>query len=140
MTEEINAPLIVVGVDGSTGSQEALRWAIAQAEVSGAAVEAIMAWHLPEAYALTPRDYEADARVELQSAIEKTLDPGRRSSVTARVVPGRPGHVLVDASNHAQLLVVGRHGHGYLLGKLIGSTSEYCVHHAVCPVVVVRHP
>jgi nucleotide-binding universal stress UspA family protein len=57
--------------------------------------------------------------------------------VTARVAPGRPGHVLVDASSSAQLLVVGSHGHGDLVGRLIGSVSQYCVTHARCPVVVV---
>jgi len=139
MTSDLSAPLIVVGVDGSAGSQEALQWAIAQAELSGAAVEAVMAWQLPEVYSMVSRDYEADARRELQAAIEKALGPDQRSRVTSRVVAGRPGPVLVGESQHAQLLVVGSHGLGDLVGKLLGSVSEHCVYHAGCPVVVVRH-
>ncbi|HEY8652167.1 MAG TPA: universal stress protein [Dermatophilaceae bacterium] len=139
MTNDSSTPLIVVGMDGSAGSREALQWAVAQAELSGAAVQAVMAWHLPEVYAVVSRDYEADARLELQAAIEETLSPDQRSRVTGRVVPGHPGHVLVDASRHAQMLVVGSHGHGELIGKLIDSVSAHCVYHAECPVVVVRH-
>lgn len=140
MTSDTNTtPLIVVCVDGSEGSQEALRWAVAQAELSGAAVQAVLAWQLPEVYSMASRDYEADARLELQTAIEHALSPDQRSGVSALVVAGRPGHVLVDASRHAQLLVVGSHGHGDLVGRLLGSVSEHCVYHAGCPVVVVRH-
>lgn len=139
MTSDISTPLTVVGVDGSAGSQEALRWAVAQAELSGATVRAVMAWQLPEVYSMVSRDYEADARLELQTAIENALDPDQRSRVTSLVIPGRPGHVLVEASQHAQLLVVGSHGHGELIGKLIDSASAHCVYHAGCPVVVVRH-
>jgi len=87
MTSDISTPLIVVGVDGSAGSREALQWAVAQAELSGAAVQAVMAWRLPEAYAVVSRDYEADARHELQTAIEETLGPDQRSRVTSLVTP-----------------------------------------------------
>lgn len=82
---------------------------------------------------------EADARGDLQTAIEEALGPDQQSHVTSRVAPGRPGQVLVEASRHAQLLVVGSHGHGDLVGRLLGSVSEHCVYHAGCPVVVVRH-
>jgi nucleotide-binding universal stress UspA family protein len=139
MTSDLSTPLIVVGMDGSAGSREALQWAVAHAELSGAAVQAVMAWQLPEVYSMVSRDYEADARLELQTAIEETLGPDQRSHVTSLVTPGRPGHVLVDASRHAQLLVVGSHGHGELIGKFIDSVSAHCVYHADCPVVVVRH-
>ena len=140
MTSDISTPLIVVGMDGSAGSREALQWAVAHAELSGAAVQAVMAWQLPEVYSMASRDYEADARFELQTAIERALGPDQRSHVTSQVVAGRPGHVLVDASRNAQLLVVGSHGHGELIGKFIDSVSAHCVYHAGCPVVVVRHP
>jgi len=139
MTSDISTSLIVVGVDGSAGSREALQWAVAYAELSGAAVQAVMAWQLPEVYSMVSRAYEADARLELQTAIEETLAPDQRSHVTSLVTPGRPGHVLVDASRHAQRLVVGSHGHGELIGKFVDSVSAHCVYHAECPVVVVRH-
>jgi nucleotide-binding universal stress UspA family protein len=139
MTSDISTSLIVVGVDGSAGSREALQWGVAQSELSGAAVQAVMAWQLPEVYSMVSRDYEADARLELQTAIEETLAPDQRSHITSQLIPGRPGHVLVDASRNAQLLVVGSHGHGELIGKFIDSVSAHCVYHASCPVVVVPH-
>src|SRR5664280_564002 len=123
MTSDISTSLIVVGVDGSAGSREALLWAVAYAELSGAAVRPVMAWQLPEVYSMVSQDYEADARLELQTAIEETLAPDQRSHVTSLVTPGRPGHVLVDASRHGQLLVVGSHGHGELIGKFVDSVS-----------------
>lgn len=137
MAEHISRRLIVVGVDGSPGSRVALQWAVGHAELIGATVHAVMAWQLPETHSYTSRDTEADARVTLDTAIDAALGPDQRARVTARVAPGRPGHVLVDASSSAQLLVVGSHGHGDLVGRLIGSVSQYCVTHARCPVVVV---
>lgn len=137
MAADISRPLIVVGLDGSPGSRAALQWAVAQAELSGATVHALMAWQLPETHSYTSRDTEADARAALDTAIDAALGPDQRARVTALVTPGRPGHVLVDASSSAQLLVVGSRGHGDLVGRLIGSVSQYCVTHASCPVVVV---
>ena len=87
MTSDISTSLIVVGVDGSAGSREALQWAVAYAELSGAAVQAVMAWQLPEVYSMVSRDYQADARLELQTAIEETLGPDRRSSVMSLAHP-----------------------------------------------------
>lgn len=137
MTTDRTKP-IVVGMDGSAGSIEALRWAVAYAECSGALVEALMAWQLPEVYSYASRDYEAEARDRLQAAIDAALDPGQHALVTGRVAPGRAGHVLVEASKHALLVVVGSHGHSGAVGRLLGSVSEQCVYHAECPVVVVR--
>ena len=87
---------IVVGVDGSPSSEAALRWAVRQAERTGAEVE-----------------------------------------VRPHVVEGRAAQVLVDASEGADLLVVGSQGHGGFAAAL-GSVSQHCVSHAPCPVVVVR--
>ena len=56
----------------------------------------------------------------------------------ARVVEGNPAQVLLDASDGADLLVVGSRGHGGFAEALLGSVSQHCVHHAHCPVVVIR--
>lgn len=137
MATDISRPFIVVGMDGSPGSRVALQWAAAHAALIGATVHAVMAWQLPETHSYTSRDTEADARITLDTAIAAALAPDQRSRVTGVVTPGRPGHVLVEVSKSAQLLVVGSHGHGDFVERLIGSVSQYCVTHASCPVVVV---
>jgi nucleotide-binding universal stress UspA family protein len=58
--------------------------------------------------------------------------------VRARVVEGNAAQVLLDASDGADLLVVGSRGHGGFTEALLGSVSQHCVHHARCPVVVIR--
>jgi nucleotide-binding universal stress UspA family protein len=59
-------------------------------------------------------------------------------AIERRVAEGSPGSVLVEASKNAELLVVGSRGHGGFTGMLLGSVSQSVVHHATCPVVIVR--
>ncbi len=139
MIGDADRPVIVVGVDGSQCSLEALRWAARQAELTGAELHAVMAWSLPEIYSYTPRDFQGDARKALEDAIERALGQEPRVQVTAQVVEGHAARTLIDASGDAQLLVVGCRGHGGFAGMLLGSVSEHCVGHAECSVVVVRH-
>jgi nucleotide-binding universal stress UspA family protein len=54
------------------------------------------------------------------------------------IVEGHPAPTLVEASHEADLLVVGCKGYGEFAGMLLGSVSEYCAHHARCPVVIIR--
>jgi nucleotide-binding universal stress UspA family protein len=58
--------------------------------------------------------------------------------VRALIVEGNAAQVLLDASDGADLLVVGSRGHGGFTEALLGSVSQHCVHHAHCPVVVIR--
>ncbi len=133
-----NGGTIVVGVDGSACSLRALRWAAAQAACTGGAVEAVMAWHLPEIYGYTPRDYRAETQEALDTAIAQALGAQPDVPLTATVVEARPAEALIDASRSAAMLVVGSHGHGAFTGMLLGSVSQHCVTHAHCPVVVFR--
>lgn len=134
--------LIVVGVDGSPSSRDALRWAVRQAHATGAEVYAVTAWEVPTA--LGPDlsddaiDWSAEARKIVEKALEEARDAEPSVTVTPRVVRGHAGTILVEESRDAALLVVGSRGHGTAIGMLLGSVSEYCVHHAACPVVVVR--
>ena len=59
-------------------------------------------------------------------------------SVTERTVQGHPAQALVDASDGAELLVVGNRGHGGFTGMLLGSVSGHVLAHARCPTVIVR--
>lgn len=134
---------IVVAVDGSPPSLEALAWAVRQSSLTGAVVEVVTAWHYPAgfgeyAYQAEP-DWAADAQAIQDRALEEVLgdDTG---SVVRSVVEGHPVPVLLAAAAGAELLVMGSRGHGGFTGLLLGSVSEHVVGHASCPVVVVRPP
>ncbi len=143
---EVSGKRIVVGVDGSPSAQAALVWAIRQAELTGATVEAVLAWHYPimihrAAWALvTPQD-EADVEGlfarELSDAVAKAVAHSQVRVSTA-VRNGNAAQVLLDAADGADLLVVGSRGHGGFTGALLGSVSQHCAHHARCPIVIVR--
>jgi nucleotide-binding universal stress UspA family protein len=135
---------IVVGVDGSPASAKALDWALAQAETTGATVEAVQAWEVPVMYGtgmmVLPGGEEFDeaAKRSLESAVARATEVRPGVPVEARTVAGHPAKTLLDAAEGADLLVVGSRGHGGFVGTLVGSVSQYCVAHATCPVVVVR--
>jgi nucleotide-binding universal stress UspA family protein/CRP-like cAMP-binding protein len=134
---------IVVGVDGSPSSTAALRWAFRQAELTGAVVDAVAAWRLPSSYGWAPdttggTSFEDEARNGLTAAIAEVSGGDSAVEVRPKVVWGHPAQVLVDAAKGAELLVVGSRGHGGFVGALLGSVSQHCVHHAPCPVVIIR--
>jgi nucleotide-binding universal stress UspA family protein len=136
---------IVVGVDGSEASRDALTWAARQAALTGASLQVIMTWHVPTAaYGAQipmPSDYDfiADSERELGTVVSEVLGPQPGIGVSMVVMEGHPANRLIEASVGAELLVVGSRGHGAFSGMLLGSVSEHCVAHASCPVVVVRH-
>ena len=132
---------IVVGIDGSPSSVDALRWALGQSRLSGAAVEAVSGWQHPAAYAgfsaIPEDDWLDNAREVLDAAVDQVGEDA--AAVSRDVVAGHPARVLVDRAAGAELLVVGSRGHGGFTGMLLGSVSGHVVTHAPCPVVVVRH-
>jgi nucleotide-binding universal stress UspA family protein len=134
---------IVVGVDGSPSAEAALRWALAQARRTSGRVRAIAAWEFPAYYgwatAFPYEDLGATTAKVLSGWVQEAFDGDPPDvEVLEVVVPGHPAQVLIDASAHAALLVVGSRGHGAFTGTLLGSVSQHCVQHARCPVVVVR--
>ena len=140
-------PRIVTGVDGSDSSLSALRWAIRQAGLTGAAVDAVAAWHFPAAAASygyvpvgTGEDYDFKEITEkiLADAISSAQAPDSDVRVRSNVIEGNAAQALIDASDGAELLVVGSRGHGGFTEALLGSVSQHCVHYAHCPVVVIR--
>jgi nucleotide-binding universal stress UspA family protein len=136
---------IVVGVDGSKASKDALAWAARQAGLTGAHLQVIITWHVPVgAYGAPiplPTDYDfiSDSEQELAKVIREVLGDHPGVEVAAVVLEGHPATRLIEESVGAELLVVGSRGHGAFTGMLLGSVSEHCVTHASCPVVVVRH-
>jgi nucleotide-binding universal stress UspA family protein len=138
---------IVVGVDGSAPSKAALTWAARQARLTGATVEAIIAWQYPATYGYTmpaaPEinyNYEEIAAEVIADTIAEVCGRGELVKIISRVVEGNAAQVLLDASAGAELLVVGSRGHGGFFEALLGSVGQHCVHHATCPVVVIRGP
>lgn len=132
---------IVVGVDGSESSRQALDWAARQATFTGATLEAVIAWEVPPDYRFdlsSPHDLGLGAESILQTAVADILGADPAVPVRPTVVEGHPVPVLLHAAEGALLLVVGSRGHSAFTGILLGSVSIHCVTHATCPVTVVR--
>jgi nucleotide-binding universal stress UspA family protein len=144
MAEQDEGRRIVVGADGSDASIAAVRWAVGQARLTGAAVEVVTGWEVPATIFLTPtyrdEDYQRDARRVLDHTVTEALAelPSQDVVVRMELVQTRPGRALHAAAENADLLVIGSHGRGEMPGMHLGSVASYCVHHAPCPVVVVR--
>jgi nucleotide-binding universal stress UspA family protein len=141
-SEEVTSLPIVVGVDGSDTSREALVWAARQAELTGEPLVVVATWEWPPNFGAPmqwPADMnlEQDSRILLKESVAAVVG-GRRIDVEQRVVHGPALAVLEDESRLASLVVVGCRGHGELTGLLLGSVSEHLATHAHCPVVVVR--
>jgi nucleotide-binding universal stress UspA family protein len=132
---------IVVGVDGSAASLEALVWAVRQAALTGAVVEAVTAWHFPApvgGFAIGDQiDWQANARAIQDIAVKEALGD-EAPALVRRIVQGHPVPALLEEAAGADLLVVGSRGHGGFTGMLLGSVSENVVAHAPCAVVVLR--
>lgn len=132
---------VVVGVDGSESSKEALRWAARMAAVEGVEIVAVTTWDYPQAYN-SPVDVnwrpDVDAETILDDTLREVFGDQRPEGLEARVVHGPARTVLLEASEGATLLVVGSRGHGGFAGLLLGSVSSACAEHAHCPVLVVH--
>jgi nucleotide-binding universal stress UspA family protein len=138
---------IVVGVDGSPGSKTALTWAMNQARLTGATIQAVTAWEDPARYgtaygwtaaAFEGNTFAAAVAKDLDATVaEVTAQAEHPVTVLTQIVEGHPAETLRQAAAGAQLLVVGSRGHGTFAGIVLGSVSQHCVQHAPCPVVVV---
>ncbi len=134
---------VIVGVDGSQSSREALRWGHYLAGILGAQLEAVTAWQAVFegrgrlGMAASGWDPAVEARQQLDACVDEALGPDA-ASVTRTALHGAPARVLVEASEDADLLVVGSHGYGGFAGLLLGSASASVARHADCPVLVTR--
>jgi nucleotide-binding universal stress UspA family protein len=143
-------PGILVGVDGSSHSLQALEWAVRHAALEHVPLT-VLAVHEVAASVWTgnPVIYPEDApeaekaRQAAQEAVDTVVaelgDGPRPESVTVRAISGSPAQALIEASASADLVVVGSRGVGGFSGMMTGSVSTKVVNHAASPVVVVRH-
>jgi nucleotide-binding universal stress UspA family protein len=137
--------LIVVGIDGSPVSTAAMRWALRQAQLTGARLRAVTVWQhrplllapsAPPAALLLP-DLEQDAASMLTRLVADIGLDAPEVAIEQLVLEGSPAPVLLEQAGDASLLVVGSRGRRAFSGKLLGSVSTHCVQLAPCPVVVV---
>jgi nucleotide-binding universal stress UspA family protein len=139
-----SSAVIVVGVDGSETSRDAVRWALSQAALTGAELRAVSSWRWPNYLTRVPPgvDLAAETDTVLDEVIDGVLAENPQLAggvpVTKHVVEGPAGPALLTQSDGATLLVVGARGRAAFPGMLLGSVAEYCVREAPCPVVVVR--
>ncbi|RRO14114.1 universal stress protein [Saccharopolyspora rhizosphaerae] len=136
---------VVVGVDGSPASRAALRWAAWHAELVGGSLVTVMAWDAPLIYNWEVPDSEDLSRrtaANLDEVITEVLGAEPAVPVSKNVASGHPARALLDLAeeSEADLIVVGNRGHGGFTEALLGSVGQNVVHHARCPVVVVREP
>lgn len=137
---------IVVGVDGSEISAAAVDFAFEQAQARSTTLTAVLAWHDPVRTGpgdMLPSVYDPDALEQEAAAVLAESVAGHAERypdvpVKQELVRGHADDVLIDAGRSAELLVVGSRGRGAFRGLLLGSTSRSLVHHAPCPVAVVR--
>lgn len=149
------APMtIVVGLDGSDASKEALLWALAEARLRRTGIKVVRAWEypfVPPAMDPFPAGPVAEVGGELDTEGLRRNHETRLAALVSElagespdveielvVVEGHPAEVLVEAAEGAELLVVGSRGHGGFTGLLLGSVSQAAAQHARCPVVIAR--
>ncbi|WP_051576205.1 universal stress protein [Streptomyces sp. Tu 6176] len=143
MASAESRPTVVVGVDGSPSSRAALHWAVRYARLVDGAVEAVHAWSTPTEFSwsglVIDPDFDMDhARERFARELRTVFGDERPERLRERVVEGDPSEVLIRASQGADVLVVGRRGHGGFGRAMLGSVSQRCAQYAACPVVVVR--
>ncbi len=137
---------VIVGVDGSTPSRVALRWAAAISSARSMRLRVVTAWEYPAsigspvgaAQPLPAAQMDADAEEIARRVVVEELDAG--ADVDIDVGRGPAGSVLVERAGWPDVatLVIGARGLGGFDGLLLGSVSQQCAEHAPCPVVIVR--
>jgi nucleotide-binding universal stress UspA family protein len=141
-TAPVRRGRVVVGIDGSARSLDALRWAAAEARARDADLDVVHAWRLPmmavpPVHAVIP-DFSAledNGRAVLDTAVGDPALAGVR--VHPQLTQEAPARALLQRASGAGLLVVGTRGLGRVSGALLGSVSRQLLQHAPCPVVVV---
>ena len=137
---------VVVGVDGSDGSRVATGWAVTEARLRGATLQAVHAWEVPMIYGPVGIGFPYDTS-GLESAARELLDEvvdgaladadGAAVDVERIVSAGGPASSILETAAGADLVVIGRRGLGGFQRLLLGSVSEHVARHAPCPVVVM---
>jgi len=133
---------IVVGVDGSDSSINALRRGATIAKALDVPLESVTTWEWPTVLGafVPPEGWspESDAKQIADTAIAFAFPHGVPDNFTTTTLEGSPAGVLIEESRGAGMLVLGTRGHGGFAGLLLGSVSAACAEHAHCPVLVMH--
>ena len=139
---------IVVGVDGSQCARAALEFAAREAALREARLRIICAWEIPPAVFAggfapgldqpTLDGFRDGAETVVREAVAAAQQLQSTIACEGKAVQGQPAEVLLQEAREADLIVVGNRGHGGFASLLLGSISHQVVHHASCPVTVVR--
>jgi nucleotide-binding universal stress UspA family protein len=133
---------VVVGVDGSSQSKRALRWAAAVAASFDAEIDAVAAWQVPAMTGWTPAAVAWNPKQDMEQCLTEAVDDvfgaNRPAKLRLTVHEGHAAQVLIRASKGASMVVVGSRGHGGFAGLLLGSVSASVAEHAHCPVLVIH--
>src|SRR5207253_1009261 len=132
MTETLSDRLVVVGTDGSVEADKAVAWAADYVRRTGGTLELITTWSWPMTYGAPAGIPNYLPEKDAHDVIDKAVaNAGLQvEHVRTVVVNGQAAQVLCERSDDADLLVIGSRGHGGFAGMLLGSVSNYCVHHA----------
>ena len=135
---------ILVGMDGSAADDAPLGFAFHEAALHGADLRALHAWYRPnlsDADLVLRDDTQPEDTAHAQTLTEAALNWSRKyPTVTMyrELTTHRAADAIVAAASSAQLVVLGARGHAQLPGRRLGSVSHAVLHHAACPVAVVR--
>lgn len=148
--DDDGAGTVVVGVDGSPGSRAALEHALQDAARRGGRLRVVAAARLPEYWAMAygmvaplpvsevVEQVRAAAQEMTDDVIAAHPDLAARVPITVEARAGNTAEVLIDASEGADLLVLGHRGHGALSSAMLGSVGLQCVLHSTCAVTILR--
>src|SRR5690348_7827860 len=135
---------LIVGIDGSHESEQALAWAANEAARRGAdlLVLHVFDWHVIGAPSPIGASFVTNARKDaddlVATAVARVRDLVPGLAVRGEAVLGRPAPTLTSASANGATVVVGNRGRGGFASLLLGSISQQVALHAHGPVVVVR--
>lgn len=138
-----SAGRIVVGLDGSTASVAALRWAGRISDAIDVPIDVLACWDYPAGIGsddlpAPPYRHDVDAEHSAALACEEVFGVRRPNGLQILIRQGRPEAVLTAAGVGAEMLVVGNRGRGGFASVVLGSVSIHCAEHATCPVVIIH--
>ncbi|XP_078438747.1 universal stress protein A-like protein isoform X2 [Wolffia australiana] len=149
---------VAVAIDGSDESLHALGWGLRNVLSSTAPNKLVLVYARPpppfmpttdtSGYLFTDEDvatmeqYSQDLEKSVLAKAQAILQPHEHVKVDTKVATGDAREVICDTVERigADMLVMGSHGYGFVKRALLGSVSDYCVHHAKCPVLIVKRP